>query len=460
MTHDHLNLSTHLWGKLAVNRDVLIIDENCLPKLRKEEIVQGRQLKALQEAISSASGMKALEWSWLNPLMSAIKNKDVTPLRLSPICIPNGRDMPKIDRYFLKTSGMPKNMIRTLIQAAQQSAPICYRPLEESGGKIRYDVLAVNIMANLPRLPLFILDSTSKAEYYQWALGEDFEVSGLNPAEGKSITKNARIIQCISGSYPNSSLLSASGDLTRTGQRILEFLRKKTDGCDSYGIVATKKFEQKLLKDFPADKLLHFNKLRGLNVFNDVHHLFIIGYQGMSHTDLARNARILFNQEWDDQQEADKLGDEKYMTPIRHWRHGLQCNVMALKPANPYIQAYLDMMIVGEVEQALGRARIYLPRPAGEPPRELFLLTNLPTSMEIDETMELWKDESSGEMPKLIAASVSLLNRLVSFSREDLRKESGMGKNTVQSRMNEIRSELDLVEVTGRSNKKSYRRRC
>jgi hypothetical protein len=132
---------------------------------------------------------------------------------------------------------------------------------------------------------------------------------------------------------------------------------------------------------------------------------------------------------------------------------------LALQPTNPYIRAYNEMLIVGEVEQALGRARIYLPSPERSALRTIYLITNTPTSVEIDEIMLLWAEEQSEEFHNLVQAARMLLDDQGSFSRDELRCLSGLSKNSVAERINEIRAELDLVEETGKSNKKIYRKR-
>lgn len=461
LTHDHLSLNETLWSRLTKDRDVLVVDENFLPKLRQEEVITRREIVCLSKAIRVQYGTKNLNLKWMYPIQKLFSDGSGS-LLLPQDVMPAPRLIHKIDKQFQKDYPSVRNPLRILSKACQQESPMVYRKTCTGG----YHQLTVVLTAFLPRnLPVFILDSTSKPEYYQWALGDEFEVKGINPAEGNELERNAHIIQCLSGSYPNSTLLHKSTEddgteliiLTQSSRNLIEFIRNQIAGSNDFGVISTLKMEKQLLHmGFPRENLLHFNNLRGRNAFNNVKKLFIVGYQGISHTELARQARILFRQEWNDEEMAEELRMEKEYKPIQHWSRGLQCHVRALNPSNPYIRALHEMMIVGEVEQALGRARIYLPHGKD---RTVFLLTNLPLSLEVDEIMMLNEPAVPPERNKLIEASRKLLLRQDSFARAELRREASVGKNTITDHIFHVCTELDLIEITGVHNKKMYRKR-
>ena len=438
LAHDHLRLGDEKLKTIMDRRQLMVIDESFLRPYRQEERISKAELNILGRALMEAN-LRNVANTLIKPLLhlvgSADKGITVPPIHLYP------KTFHRVDSIFERRFPRTRNPLRTLHRAGQDGL---------TAWRINENQIGINVPAFLPdHVPVLILDATARREHYQLLLARP--VQTINPAEGKLLRRHATTIQVVGGNYSNSSTL-AYGEITDIGERASRFMKKTIRNQESYGIIATKQMEKYLIKegDFPEDRILHFNALRGLNTFNDAQDVFILGYQGVKYYDLADEARVLFDQGWSNVERQNELQLEKEYMPLR-MTNGMSCEVYALNPQNPFVAAYYDLCVRGEVEQAIGRARLYGSSTTAD--RRIYIIGNMPTSLEIDHVMEMPDDKTKD---KLMKSARTLIRAQGRFTISELMAASGSCERQIRSRIDELVVSFGLVEIPGSHTQKDY----
>ncbi|NQU42444.1 hypothetical protein HQ520_04110 [bacterium] len=457
LVHSHLSLGEEKRRLVFQNKDLAVVDEAFLHSYREEVTFTFSDIETLKEALRQTRTFQDLR-TQLQTLSGRMNSSTLYPFHAFP------KEFTQVDRHFRNVLSGRRNILRLLYAAAQKGIPI----------RRRGDLLTVNIPADLPDIPLLILDATATASDYDLLLGRKVKV--INPAQGKTLKRYARTIQIISGGYSNSTLLTKSTSsnaedldetespecsemiqgtsLTESGERVLEFVQQRIRDQNDFGIICTKKMETFLLESryFSPERILHFNSLRGLNTFSNVLDLFVIGYQGISFQDMVSQTRIFYDQEWIDEDMVSNLKDQKEYVQLK--TSGNQgCEVLSLSPKNPCLKSFYDLCVRGEVEQAIGRSRIF--SDCGKPDRKVYLITNIPTTIEIDRVLTLGTKERKSRSHQ---AAEELLAEKGSFTRKELSQRAGISKRYVQDVIKHLMIDLELIEETGAHGRKSYRK--
>lgn len=437
LVHDHLKLGETKRAMLFQDRQLAIIDESFVKQYRSEVVIDRSQILALEAATKAIKLHAPVRQTIVS--LKAILDSSIQVMVLPEFSL-YPRHFKEIDQAFRDLYPDHRNPLRYLYRAANEGLTI-HRKSE--------DTLAINMPVQLPEgMPILILDATATAEDYERLL--NCPIKTINPAQGKRLKMYARTFQVVTGGYTNKSLLDEDG-LTVLGTHIVEFVKDHIRDDQDYGIICTMKMEEQLVKEglIPPEGMMHFNNLRGLNEFAKVRDLFIIGYQGISYREIVRQSRILFDQGWNDEVMESLLSKEKSFSPLKMYGNR-QCQVHTLQPSDPYVLTYHNFCIRGEVEQAIGRARIY--SDCGKTDRHVYLITNHPTTLEIEEIIEFEHRKED----KMLEAARKLLLLHGEFSREDLEKLSGFSDRYVRDKIDGIVVELGLIEETRASNKKVY----
>ncbi len=438
LVHNHLQLGHKKKEQIFSGRDVLIVDESFASHWREEQTINQKQISCLKSALAWAKADKDIQ-NMLGRLLTFLDSENkafqVPEFSLRP------EQFGVVDHYFrTKAVGM-SNPLPTIFRAGNEQIP-----LYNNQGKY----MAINLPATLPSdIPVLILDATAEVKDYELLLGQS--IKQINPAFGKRLARSAKTVQVATGGYTNSSLL-ANGNITDIGRRVLDFARQRIRDDSDYGVICTKQMESWLLDNniFPAKNTMHFNALRGLNRFEDIRDLFVIGYHGVSYYDLVRQARIAFNQNWRDTEMAEALGHQHKFLPLN--TSGKEsCSIQTLSPENEYVRSWYDFSVRAEVEQAIGRARIY--NDSGSKDRTVYLVTNIPTSLEIDSVEELPFDE---DKDVVLQSAKHLLKTNAFFTRKQLAEQSGRSDRQIRSRIDDIVVDLKLETVKGAHNQLQY----
>ena len=446
LVHDHLHLGHKKMKQVMSGKQIAVLDESFHRQYRTECTISPDELECLRQVLRSEALMEPIK-ELINPLMGFIDSDEDAMVVPSSGLIDEG--YLSIDRQYKTNHPTTRNPLRDLIRAGHDALTI---------RKTADGLLSIHLPATLPQgIPVLILDATARPEDYERLLGRPVET--INPAANRALKQYAETIQVVTGSYPNSSLIRKSADknspiqLTETGERIIDHALNQIRDHDDYGIICTKSLEKHLIdkRNIPPERVLHYNLLRGTNVFRDVLDLIVIGYQGISYEEMAKSSRILFDQGWDDQEIARHLENERSWQPIgSNGSHS--CRVKFLSPKNPFIDSFHRLCVIGEIEQAVGRARIYSP---SHRDRRVHIITSAPTNVRIDRFVEL-----SSKSDPIEDAVKELLLLEGSFTFKSLYDRVAVDgrptKKTVRNHLKRLVGRLNLHRSIGEHNCLSY----
>lgn len=127
-----------------------------------------------------------------------------------------------------------------------------------------------------------------------------------------------------------------------------------------------KKVEECMRKDGILDNhddeidMLHYYEARGINKYEDYNVLIVVGLTMISFNDIAKRARELFNQEWDDDQKIKQMKlDGREYKKLRYCNNGKGYEVLTYSFTDMYINEYYRHVVVSEIYQMIGRIRPY-----------------------------------------------------------------------------------------------------
>lgn len=447
LVHDHLQLGHDKRKMVFKGKKIVILDESFHRQYRMACDITQEELKTLREVLVE-EGHDAVVDNMVDPLLRFIRGGNRS-LVLPSVDLPL-KAFTEIDQRYMEDYPEIKNPLRDLLRAGE----LGLKATMPVSGSIH-----LNLPATLPgKMPILILDATASAEDYERLLGRPIET--INPAAGLRLKQFGHVTQVVTGSYPNSSIFvmgpdnKPTNELTETGRRIIDFALSQIRDWNDFGIISTQAVEQYLLEQrgIPEERLMHFNLLRGLNDFRNVQDLVIIGYQGINHKDMAHDARILFDQDWDDEEKEIELKTQKAWRPIES-EGSRQCQVKFLSPKDPHIRSFHNLCVLGEVEQAVGRARLFTP--SNKKDRRIVLITNAPTSIRVNElvTLDLRENPIKEAAQRLLQEHGEFTVKKI---HEEVQKETPINEKTLRKHLKTLMVDLDLVETTRASNLSVY----
>ncbi|NPV81836.1 MAG: hypothetical protein HPY52_16520 [Firmicutes bacterium] len=380
----HSHLSTHAVEYL--NKDLLVIDENFLSHYRQEIIITEEDISFTQQVLADMPEDDLVRRFLI--ALRAIQTRDVLP-----------SDSFKLEKGSKRSFNA--KLAESIMKAREQGLhgrllldDIEY--LTESGEKIRHKngKHCYHRTSYLPNKKIIVLDATMSKEMLQTVTGrnvKEFDLSGYD------IEQHSKVIQVVGGNYGvNSIVKNKKMGNKNTIDGILRKIKILADGR-SYCIISHKQFidQQKLVRKLGENRVGWFNNVRGLNHFKDAEVLFVVGFPMIPFDEIVRQTRILFRQDWDDEEEVERMRkdkDHKVHKPIN-----LKCEddklyyvrtVPAYSFSNPYIQLFFDCFIRAEYEQAIGRARVNEPLKSGKT-QEVYIICDQPTEfVRIDQVVD------------------------------------------------------------------------
>jgi len=448
LMHQHLALRRSKLDDLLQDRDVIVIDEDFLPVFRSSVTITKDELQRLRLALSAHGDGWAVIKQWIDPL---IRLYDEGEHFVLPRLSVSKRLMNCVSGYF-QTGTEGRNVMGDLMRAMGKAT---IRIKQIDAARFYWFVHTVPLPQDKP---ILILDASGDVEDYRMALGSDYNVEQVNPLDGRKLRKQVHVTQLVTGSYPNATLLGREHDDSLPGQidsagktsaAIIQYIRQRINPDEKTGIITTKKYLpilQQAFQDTPGIIYGHYKKLRGVNAFEEVDTLFVVGYQGIEYMEISKQARVWFDQEWDDKVMAASLETERHWRWLSYYKDGLGYKVKHLYPSNPYVRAFVNDNYA-EVDQAVGRIRPY--NPIGRQ-RRVFILTNIPVSIEVDEIDFLSGVKSQETLNKVMAAAGKLLHEQGRFTFSELQAESGVPKRTLRDYAKPMCESMQLMTERGK----------
>lgn len=211
--------------------------------------------------------------------------------------------------------------------------------------------------------PVAILDATGSVDFYQRALNRPVTLAGL---DDHYIRQNSRI-HLISGPKNVKADLIPGGTGNKNFRRQMEIIRRKIQekGHQRVGIITFMQLEdqaQAMLKPAVID---HFGNLRGKNTFRDCDALFVLGLLRPPSDEIARLAHLVLGSgtEIEELKRLAALGyigtESQLPLPMVDGSTSLENIVRRPFFDNEDLNLVYSTYVLGELLQAIGRARIY-----------------------------------------------------------------------------------------------------
>lgn len=455
LVHAHLNLGESRMSELLAKRDILVIDEGFLSTFHKEFSFTFQQVESLRDELQEIPRCTEILSRWVAPLLS-VHSTEGAEVTLPIIRISSDIWSKMRDIYSDGTKGV--SILNALSKMAGNSS---IRVKRVNGNNYLWGVLTARIPKNIP---IFILDSSGRVDEYQEIMGDEHKIVEVNPLGKYQLRDYTHKVQVIGGSYPNSSLFAATDYLTarqreyvdkykpdkvptETALNIIDYIQKHMNHDDRIGMITTLRFSMILQAHFAEYKNVihgHYNKIRGQNAFENVDTLFVVGYQGVEHLEIARNARVWYDKNWNDVERASSL--HKQWLPLSYEKHGLIYEVNLIYPDDIYLRSFCRH-IYNEVDQAVGRIRPYAFR---DKKRQVHIITNVPISFPVDEILLLNKPGRKSEYEDILGKAAESISVNGHFSRHELQEKAGISRGTFNKYIKQICSDLKLSADTSK----------
>jgi len=242
--------------------------------------------------------------------------------------------------------------------------------------------------AALPKdKPIIVLDATITAPDLQAVRGDDYPVVEVRACQ-VAVKQQVRVIQYTGGRYCRTTL---EKQIDEDPARWLTIIQTIARGRD-VAVISHKFVIEKLRleKRLGPDRVGWFGNLRGENRFADAEVLIVIGTPELSDNDLVAQARIHHGRDWDDAVEVGQVRKDTQSKDVRgsvYMMDGRVEWVRTRRFSNPDVQRTWDYAVRAELEQAVGRARIYSP---SDKPREVHIIAEVPLrGIRVDELRSL-----------------------------------------------------------------------
>ncbi|HGJ64535.1 TPA: hypothetical protein ENS27_04000 [bacterium] len=251
-------------------------------------------------------------------------------------------------------------------------------------------------VAKLPDdVPIIILDASGNADFYEKMLNRKVIAYGLD----QNVTQFAHVTQFLDGIHTRSSLLMEKPDGTllrkKTYYRLVKLIQaiKHKHLGEKIVIGAKMSVEIKLKGSKIEDKntkIIHYYDIRGINDYKDCDVLVILGSPMLSFDDIAREARLIFNQNWNDDEMVEQMKiDGKSWVKADYAKDGIGYEIHTFKFSNDYIEQYYRHSVIAELLQMLGRIRPYDDENEGKD-KHVYIITNTPIpNVKIDEMITI-----------------------------------------------------------------------
>jgi len=288
--------------------------------------------------------------------------------------------------------------------------------------------------------PLVILDATASKAAYEELFGKKLTYF---PAAESLPCPASSVVQFMDGMYPAFSLVKNVApegkepyyEATASLKRIVDNLDRIRQGrklaWQDVGIVSLLKAVQPirtLLPELPAENLLHYAALRGLNTLKDAKLVAVIGCQPCQPRDLAVQVATLFNLDEDIDALLAQAGYAKEYADTLDGSFAVQ----QPKFKDKRFETCWQMTVTAEVVQAIGRAR---PFEARTDKQLVLVFCNLALPMPtepwtMDDYLEAQglKPEASDLEARLENAVKKLLDAKADFGLDSLCQELGIEK--------------------------------
>lgn len=442
LSHAHQRLGKQRHEQLVAGRDLIVFDEDPTTFYRRESELKEKDLCSLKNAIHIYPVGKKIIGDWIDPLLAFLKGKQPKLAPLHPIKVSSGFLRTLYAHFEGKSAG--PCVLPLLMSAVGSRAAI--RRFRRDGQW----VLSFSTPFPMPRnVPVIILDGTGDIESYRLLFG-DRKVNEVDPLRGRRLKTYGRTIQCVSGGYPNASLIHTPKDtkmdsLSDSGERVVQFIEERITDRSDTAVICTKKLRALIEPRLVGVRFVHYGNQRGIDSLSEIGSLFVVGYQGISYETMAQEASVLFDVDLDVEREARALLGQKEWVPINCVRDGMQVQVRTLVPRNAYVKAFYQLRVSAEVEQAVGRLRMCRPRRDGEP-QTLYLLTNLPTSLPIDEIVEMNAEKEPDHLETVV---LGLIGTGQSFTSTEIKHAADVNSVTLSRRMNALAIKHGLQRRNG-----------
>lgn len=266
----------------------------------------------------------------------------------------------------------------------------------------RYTYIRV---ADLPEnIETIILDASGTKDFYEKMLRREVIVYDSD----RPIDQVAHVTQFLEGAYPLITLWYYSRGTAKVGSstyyRILKLIKaiKHKHKGERFVIGTSKTVEKKLRSDGIADDdtdTVHYYDMRGIDEYKGHDVMIMVGVPMLSFNDIAREARILFGQNWDDAELVEQMefGSKAYVR-VPYSRDGMGYEVATHQFSNEYIQQYYEHVVVMEMLQMFGRIRPY----EGSE-KCVYIISNVPIPglrINLMTTIQQFMEEEGGPMER------------------------------------------------------------
>lgn len=360
-----------------LNKDILVIDENPAPCIRKTITIQARDIsyskrlaRFIQNEQIKNSIIQALDSIRTNGMLPQDMNLNITSEERRQI---NSNVAFGANTMGTRNGKWLLNDILYLIDHGEN----CY----QRDGNYLY-----SRESWIPNdRPVFILDATQSIEGLRMLLPEH-NINAISTAQKSQ--QYCEVIHVVGATYGASTLFDERYNRTKPSADRLIGAIKDTLG-ENIDIITLKKFNQIADLQNTFRNVMWYGNTRGLNDFNESGTIVILGFW-MKPIDVIVSEALEQHGVFDLDVGNEIRRAEADLSRCQYIEvQALDGTVYSAKQylfTNQYVNSYFNYTILAELNQAIGRARIFTPN---ESPRQLWIVTDvMPTQILVNHVVE------------------------------------------------------------------------
>jgi len=247
---------------------------------------------------------------------------------------------------------------------------------------------------------------------------------------------------------------------------LVRLVRARVAAGKSVGVITHKRVKAHIKEEVPAVIAAHFGELRGLDHMRDVDELFVIGRPQPSPQAIDHLTRSVFGAVIDEVIDSDAADLETALRGLR-MRDSSPAPVLVQQPRGERQQRVMAQIREAELMQAVGRARLVRRADGGS--CLVWLMTNVPIDIDVDEVLQLssyghQRDPFRVAAPDRLTESVSRTGVLLRSPRDlavahpDLWDSENAAKLDLKRRQEGGLADELVGDIVGRAYTVSYRR--